>query len=457
MEKASSWGLTVLLMLLMAACSSEMPLPGDPDANSAVAPRNLLPLQQVPQRIGSMWASLPHQSLTRADGEPVVDSVFSVPVGDFLATYDASTDTWVENPDIEQIDTISTYGYAVTFQNQSGFVIVSAQEGLPDLLFYTEDGNYSDAVNEAANNPGISNRSGFGVFMNLVTTWAQFKLSWSEGDDDGGWAHGSNVGYGKWRDQIVVVNNGKGVPTSWGQGDPFNRLCFDKNGNVAKTGCAATALGQLMAFYRYPSAYNGYSFPWSKMVNVTVESEGVFQPWGIDEVAHLMQFLGNSDNLQTKYGVSQSTSQPERIYFTLVNFGYAETCLFEAFTFATLKEEIDGDHPVLIYGYPKTGVGHVWVADGYFSHCRDILKDNQVVGEEKNEYVRCNWGNDGHNNGYALANVFDPNQQPINPGGIMQKTPIGGTGTTDPGIGADDTEAFCRRTKIVKGIRPKNK
>lgn len=169
MEKASSWGLTVLLMLLMAACSSEMPLPGDPDANSAVATKKMLPLQQLPQRIGSMWASLPHQTLTRADGEPVVDSVFSVPVGDFLATYDASTDTWVENPDIEQIDTISTYGYAVTFQNQSGFVIVSAQEGLPDLLFYTEDGNYSDAVNEAANNPGISNRAGFGVFMDLVS------------------------------------------------------------------------------------------------------------------------------------------------------------------------------------------------------------------------------------------------------------------------------------------------
>lgn len=76
MTKASKWGLTVLLMLLMAACSSEMPLPGDPAANSVVAPRNLLPLQQVPRRIGAMWASLPRQTLTRAGDEPVVDFRF---------------------------------------------------------------------------------------------------------------------------------------------------------------------------------------------------------------------------------------------------------------------------------------------------------------------------------------------------------------------------------------------
>ncbi len=441
MTKASKWGLTVLLMLLMAACSSEMPLPGDPDANSVVAPRNLLPLQQVPRRIGAMWASLPRQTLTRAGDEPVVDSVFSVPVGDFLAAYDASTNTWVENPEIEQIDTISTYGYAVTFQNQSGFVIVSAQEGLPDLLFYTEDGNYADAVRESHHDPGNpggvgsgqGSESGFTVFMDVMTAWAAQRVSEDPTDPNitGG---GNKVVYGAWQN---TVNADRPLPVSWGQQDPFNRYCYDQKGNKAMAGCVAVALAQVMALYRFPESYNGYTFNWPAMEMVSNVSG--FE-WGKEDVARLMKYLGNADNLQTIYGPKLSTSQPDRICPTLVNFGYASTCVMEPFAFSELKAEIDAGHPVIVCGYTKKNVGHAWVADGYFIRSRELKYAGDRTEEERYEYVHCNWGNNGSGNGYALATVFDPRQAFRFPGEENEQTV--------------SKESYCHKTKIVTGIRP---
>lgn len=43
----------------------------------------------------------------------------------------------------------------------------------------------------------------------------------------------------------------------WGQGSPYNTSCPEIEGGKSPTGCVATALAQLMAYYRYPTAGTG--------------------------------------------------------------------------------------------------------------------------------------------------------------------------------------------------------
>lgn len=124
MNRSPLWQLPALLALLLpASCSAEMPVPDGQEVTPRTTHRRALPPQQVPRRLGSLWASLPHAAATRAGEDPTPDSLFTVPSGDFVGTYEPGTDAWMQNPDIDQIDTLSTYGYVVTFKEQPGYVI----------------------------------------------------------------------------------------------------------------------------------------------------------------------------------------------------------------------------------------------------------------------------------------------------------------------------------------------
>ena len=52
----------------------------------------------------------------------------------------------------------------------------------------------------------------------------------------------------------------KFITSQWGQYAPFNAKCLTSDGQQCVTGCLATALAQILYYYKYPSGYN-----WSSM------------------------------------------------------------------------------------------------------------------------------------------------------------------------------------------------
>lgn len=428
----------LLLALLLASCSNDIPTPSGPEVSTRTNHNRKLPPQQVPQRIGSIWASLPHASATRAAEDPIPDSLFNVPSGEFAGTFDPGTETWIANPDIDQIDTLSTYGYLVTFKEQPGFVIMSAVEGIPDILFYTEEGSYDGAITDTPSTP----HSGFHSFMDLMTAWVWFKLYDEPNPDDDGATDPNSYQTSDWQVEHTLIG-GTGVPVLWGQGHPYNMYCFDNKGRRALTGCVATAVAQAMAYYKFPKSYDGHTFHWQEMIGVYYLNGDLYgTEQGQTDVAFLMKRLGDAGNLNMNYGVKASGANCYYIYQTFHNFGYDWGGTEESFNYEKMMNELDEGRPVIMGGYDKRDNGHAWVIDGYLNHFKiRTYKNGTTERVEKTELVHCNWGWYGNNNGYAIANVFDPYANFAVPPEWLTKS--------------NSPTAFCKKTKMYTNIRLK--
>lgn len=71
MKFLSAFSLTFALLLLVS-CSAEMPMDGNTVPTPSSKRHAFLPLKQIPQRLSSMWATLPCSTSgnTRSSGNP---------------------------------------------------------------------------------------------------------------------------------------------------------------------------------------------------------------------------------------------------------------------------------------------------------------------------------------------------------------------------------------------------
>lgn len=207
----------------------------------------------------------------------------------------------------------------------------------------------------------------------------------------------------------------------WGQGNPYNYLCpysTTKN-ELSATGCVATAMAQIMKYYKWPvtgTGSNSYSFntldsqtrtisvnfgqtkyKWDKML----DSYGSTATADEDTAAaQLVYHCGVAVNMQ--YGIpenggSSATSTDAGLAFKN-HFGYDEDLQSYSrmyFTTSTwnnmIIKEIDAGRPVIYSGSSDKG-GHTFVCDGYNS----------------DGYFHINWGWDGNANGYYELNILNP-------------------------------------------------
>ncbi len=154
------------------------------------------------------------------------------------------------------------------------------------------------------------------------------------------------------------------LPVTWGQGCTYNSQCPpDVNGpcSFTVTGCVATAMAQVMAFYQRPTSYNWAGMP----ANI-----------GNAEVARLMRDAGNSVNMQ--YSATGSGAYHWDIDDALKNtFGYS-IANDVGYNKSQVLGNIQINHPVILSGFNGTFTsgrwlwetthyidGHEWVCDGY--------------------------------------------------------------------------------------------
>ncbi|MDE7388303.1 MAG: C10 family peptidase, partial [Muribaculaceae bacterium] len=212
--------------------------------------------------------------------------------------------------------------------------------------------------------------------------------------------------------------------TTWNQDYPYNMLCPKdrQTGRATYTGCAATAMAQVLATYRYPTKLSGGTFTYTpegqntislNFDNITLDWDNMLDSYpssdrGTTEaqrtaVATLMYALGVA--AQMNYGITASgASAPLMGMGLLRNFGLDESLQYVFREWYTLYDWEDliystlaGGHASYYDGISSEGAGHAFVVDGY----RD------------NGYFHLNWGWGGISDGYFLLSALDPFQQGI--------------------------------------------
>ena len=212
----------------------------------------------------------------------------------------------------------------------------------------------------------------------------------------------------------------------WGQGEPYFNECPAIGTSHSATGCAATAMAQIMRFHSYPERGAGSNSYVSETVKFQV-SEDFSQttydwdhmkasyPMSVDgktkyytdteasAVARLMYHLGAASNMDYNTGASGTTEAP-MLRAMVDNFQYdrgLQIYYRDYFTsaewYALLQSEIDARRPVLMNGYSISG-GHAFVIDGY----------DTTLGDG---YFHFNWGWNGMSNGVYSVDITDPGQQ----------------------------------------------
>ncbi|MBQ4223797.1 MAG: C10 family peptidase [Prevotella sp.] len=215
------------------------------------------------------------------------------------------------------------------------------------------------------------------------------------------------------------------LSTLWNQGHPYNLLCpqyYNQDGTLGDrcaTGCVATAIAQVMAYYKYPASTKrtipGYvqyfdTDKGSKSVqlrnipaNSVIDWEQMLDAYGDHDseqqqqaVAQLMYWVGLGCKMG--YGPSSAAGFPEGVNALKRYFGYDDGTHIESRSNHTMRswdellyKELETGHPIAFAG-TNSGGAHAFVLDGY-----DI-----------DGLFHVNWGWGGMNNGYFRIDVLDP-------------------------------------------------
>ena len=189
------------------------------------------------------------------------------------------------------------------------------------------------------------------------------------------------------------------LKSSWGQGDPWNRLCpTNAMGQRTSVGCAPLAMAQVMNYWKYPSevsAVSGYPGNYTSLPATTFNYDLILDQYAYydpvtgnpivvdftedqaNEVAKLSRYCGQA--CKSRYGNSGTStgsySYDQRDGFK--TFGFNENLQLigkDAFYYTdnsndyTIDEwcelictELEAGHPI---PYHDVWEGHAWVLDG---------------------------------------------------------------------------------------------
>jgi len=317
--------------------------------------------------------------------------------------------------------------YVFNQNDNSGYVIVSANSNTDEILGYSNEGSFDAATIPA-------NMQYFLEYMAERVAVAQPATNKTR----------RAVRKAPAAHQAVneLLGNIK-----WNQGEPYNDLCpIDPVDNTrSATGCVATAAAQIMYYWRWPVTGEGSrkytwknekggtgteevnfgatTYDWANMKNKHSASDTEAQKKAI---ATLMYHVGVACKMS--YGGDEtggSGAYTNDMRDGLVNyFRYKSSAEYvsnkTASQLATLfKKDLDAGRPILMGGVtPDNQSGHEFVCDGY----------------DENDLFHINWGWGGMSNGYFTLTGLDPNQQGIG--------------------GSSSGEGFSKDIDCVLGLEP---
>lgn len=279
------------------------------------------------------------------------------------------------------------------FNLEQGYVIVSGDDEMTELVGYAENGFF-----DAENVP------------------PQMQL-WLDGYAE----YVAAVQSGKAKARKILLSDSPSVvveplvTTKWNQDAPFNNFApeyTDDNNNTQRcaTGCAATAMAQIMKFHNWPeqgvghysyehqsfgtisSNFSEHVYDWTNMIDRY--NNGEYSNVQADAVALLMKDCGVSLNMNygpvsgaSIYSYTPAFKNYFRYSSRTVNRSGCETTEFTKI----ITDELQEGRPIIYCGTGEDG-GHAFVVDGY----------------DTNYFLHVNWGWGGYSDGYFDMNYMDP-------------------------------------------------
>ena len=279
------------------------------------------------------------------------------------------------------------------FNLEQGYVIVSGDDEMTELVGYAENG-FFDAENVPPQ-------------MQLwLDRYAEYVAA---------------VQSGKAKARKILLSDSPSVvveplvTTKWNQDAPFNNFApeyTDDNNNTQRcaTGCAATAMAQIMKFHNWPeqgvghysyehqsfgtisSNFSEHVYDWTNMIDRY--NNGEYSNVQADAVALLMKDCGVSLNMNygpvsgaSIYSYTPAFKNYFRYSSRTVNRSGCETAEFTKI----ITDELQEGRPIIYCGTGEDG-GHAFVVDGY----------------DTNYFLHVNWGWGGYSDGYFDMNYMDP-------------------------------------------------
>ncbi len=286
--------------------------------------------------------------------------------------------------------------------NPRGFIIVPAYDAAPPVLGYSLENNYSAEAQP----------ENFSLWMEgyvqMVSYLSESNTQSSEANKQQ-WESLIEPTINKNASDITTV--GPLLSSTWNQGSPYNYLCPSDptgSGGHVYAGCVATAMSQVMYYWRYPQhgtgshgyTWNPYGYLFADFGNTTYHWEEMLNSTTTQnfEMAQLQSHLGISVNMM--YSGSGSGAYSEDAAQALKSyFGYdqsLELVYMDNYAYddwkLVLQSQIDAGQPMYYHGFGSGG--HAFNVDGY----QDTM------------FFHFNWGWSGSYNGYF--HLFN-----LNPGG----------------------------------------
>ncbi len=193
------------------------------------------------------------------------------------------------------------------------------------------------------------------------------------------------------------------LTSTWDQDGYYDDLCPDGEIGQAVTGCVATAVGQLMYYFRYPTTGQGaYSYTCENYGEVSADFGAAFYNYDQmvnaafrpnHEMAEIVHHFGVTVDMD--YGPdgsgmwNHSAANSMKEYFM---FDPATEYLFRDETTinwdSLIYDHLDRNIPMYYAGWHETDTtqGHAFIVDGY-----------------QDEYFHFNWGWGGSKDGYFLT------------------------------------------------------
>ena len=278
--------------------------------------------------------------------------------------------------------------YVFNDEANGGYVVVSGDERMPDVLGYSYTGHF-DAANIPCN----------------MKAWLE--------------EYAAQVKYLQEHPEVKVATHSETnrpsisplLTANWDQGYPYNLKCPIVDGEHCVTGCVPTAMAQIMSYHKWPKQTSGVipgyttntlKIEMPEMPVTTIDWDNMVDTYYVWEkqteeqkeaVATLMLLCGVS--VHVNYDTWGSGSNDIIALEAFLNYFDYDDALnrlrrdwFDAEEWdQIIYDELRDGRPVYYSGCElEEPVGHAWVVDGY----------------DGNGYFHMNWGWGGNNDDYFL-------------------------------------------------------
>jgi len=365
----------------------------------------------------------------------------------------------LKSSDADYIELPDTLAYILNFNDSLGFAIISADTRIDgSMLAFAESGSLIDSTD----NPGIA------IFLEHLEGYMLNSIAEAEQQYDSLIAGilekldidietdtkateeekaaakeaakaAAKAAYEALYGKIIYLVQPL-VPVQWGQGTPFNNnvggQCNNDTGNNKYwAGCVATAVAQIMSYWKHPASMNGYSFNWGELNQYTArpkaypgagEKDIDSAPANVkSQLANLFLQIGKEVNMN--YGCEGSGAHTENAMSLLIKHGFKVmtvavfgTPLLIDYNSNNAIASISRKEPLIVRGCSHKTVTttkflgitvstsssydgcHAWVIDGYMK--RRATSNGVNIDYD---YIHNNWGWYGDLNGYFRSGVFN--------------------------------------------------